>query len=84
VIEENIRQKILDLVARSHSLSQSSTGIARDSYHLSQCRGWITEALNVIRLAVPMPNNPYRQNIENLPVTGDKNGALPVARRRKR
>jgi hypothetical protein len=66
VIEENIRQKILDLVARSYPLAQSSTGMARDSHHLSQCRGWITEALNVIRLAVPMPNNAYRESIEKI------------------
>jgi hypothetical protein len=66
VIEENVRQKILFLVARSGPLTVAPLGIARNPQHLSQCQAWITEALNVIQLAVPIPNNPYRQRVERI------------------
>jgi hypothetical protein len=62
MIEDNIRRKLEDLIVRSTNLSQG--GIARDTHHLAQCEGWITEALNVIELAIPAPGNAYRVRIE--------------------
>ena len=66
MIEHNIRAKILDLVGRSGRLNITTTGVARDTQHLSECRAWITEALNVTELAVPLPNNAYRRQIAKI------------------
>ena len=74
MIEEKIRDKIINLVARSGRLSVSSAGVARDTRHLSECQGWITEALNVIELAVPQPKNAYRRQIERI---GESDGQYP-------
>ena len=48
--------------------------MARDTRHLSECQGWITEALNVIELAVPQPKNAYRRQIERI---GESAGRYP-------
>src|SRR5260370_15690926 len=66
MIEENIRRKIQELIDLSGRLIITSSGVARDTQHLSECHRWITEALNVIQLAIPMPNSPYRRRIEKL------------------
>ena len=66
MIEQKVRSKILDLVSRSGRLNISTAGVARDTQHLSECRGWLTEALNVIELAVPFPNNAYRRQVEKI------------------
>lgn len=66
MIEENVRRKIQDLIHRSQPLVISTTGVARDTKHLSECEGWIAEALNIIELAVPIPSNAYRQRIDTL------------------
>ena len=66
MIEQNIRAKILDLVGRSERLIISTAGVARDTRHLSECRAWITEALNVLELAVPMSKNAYRRQVEKI------------------
>ena len=63
MIEDNIRRKIQDLVERSRALV-GADDMARDIHHVAQCKGWITEALNVTELAVPMPKNAYRVHIE--------------------
>jgi hypothetical protein len=47
MIEENIRRKIESLIQRSSSLV-SLGPMARDTRHLAQCDGWITEALNIV------------------------------------
>jgi hypothetical protein len=66
MIEENIRQKIKQLLARSAGLVAISgpSGLAINSSHTAQCRSWIVEALNVTQLASPSPTNPYRVQIE--------------------
>ena len=66
MIEERILQKLQELVARSGGLNITTSGNARDTRHLSECQGWITEALNVIELAVPMPKNAYRRRVEKI------------------
>jgi hypothetical protein len=63
MIEDHIRQKIEDLIARSVSLVTPG-GTARDTHHLALCKGWITEALNVVQLAIPTPASAYRVRIE--------------------
>jgi hypothetical protein len=74
MVEERIRQKIEDLVRRSAPLILSTAGIARDTKHMSECDGWLTEALNVIELAVPMPQNAYRRRIAKI---GEGSHTLP-------
>jgi hypothetical protein len=66
VIGDNVRRKIQDLIARAPTLV--GDGGLHDELHRAQCSAWITEALNVIRYAIPSPQNPYRAQIE-----GNKN-----------
>jgi hypothetical protein len=67
MIEENIRRKIEDLINRSVPITSGARGgIARDTEHLSACQAWLTEALNIIELAIPMPKNAYRRRIEKV------------------
>lgn len=71
MIEENVRKKIEDLLIRASGLAVTSPmGLARDAQHYSQCSGWITEALNITELAVPMPSNAYRRQIEKVGGSG--------------
>jgi hypothetical protein len=63
MIEDSIRKKIEELIARSVAIVGQGA-IARDTGHLALSEGWITEALNVIQLAVPSPSNPYRVRID--------------------
>ncbi len=62
MIEDHIRRKIEDLITRAASIVGYGS-IARDTRHLALCEGWITEALNVIELAVPAPSNAYRVRV---------------------
>jgi hypothetical protein len=62
-VEDSIRVKIKDLIARSSALVGTG-GLAKTNAQVAQCEGWITEALNVIELAIPSPNNPYRVRIQ--------------------
>lgn len=39
---------------------------SHNDQHTAQCRAWITEALNIIELAVPTPSNAYRRQIEKI------------------
>jgi hypothetical protein len=62
MIEENIRRKIENLLGRAPALAaMSGSGLA-----VSQCFGWLTEALNIVEVAVPAPNNAYRRQIEKM------------------
>jgi hypothetical protein len=63
MIEEKIRRKIEDLIGRARTIGPSD-GMVRDDRHFGACEGWLVEARNVIQLAVPMPQNAYRQRIE--------------------
>jgi hypothetical protein len=73
MIQDNIRRKIEELVTRATSIvaQNPSSGIARDTKHLAQCQGWIAEALNVVQVAIPSPNNAYRVQIEKNQGGGD-------------
>jgi anti-sigma regulatory factor (Ser/Thr protein kinase) len=67
MISDNVRNKILDLLTRSTALAVTpGMGLAPDTQHISRCRGWIAEALNIIELAVPVPSNTYRRQIEKI------------------
>jgi hypothetical protein len=75
MISDNVRTKVLDLLARAPVLAETSEmGLTRDNQHLSQCRGWIAEALNITELAVPTPSNAYRRQIEKI---GESSGRYP-------
>jgi hypothetical protein len=65
MIEDKIRRKIEDLIRRAAPLVPDS-GRVRDHRHLAECDAWIAEVLNVIQLAIPIPNNPYRVRIEKI------------------
>jgi hypothetical protein len=65
VIDGKVRKKIEDLIARARALD-APAGIARNSREVSVCEGWITEALNVVELAAPQPNNAYRRKVDAL------------------
>src|ERR1700685_4315095 len=65
MIQDAVRTKIQDLIARSGPLLPRSEEL-RDSRHISLCQGWITEALNVVELAIPFPNNAYRRQIHKI------------------
>ena len=65
MIEDNIRRKIEELIARAPVLvGFGGSGIARNTFQMAQCEAWITEALNIVELAIPTPNNAYRVCIE--------------------
>ena len=61
MIEDNIRQKIEDLIARSRTILISPPNMERSA----RCIAWTTEALNIVALAIPDTKNPYRVTIEN-------------------
>jgi hypothetical protein len=66
MIEANVRQKIENLILRARQLDSIPGGIARDSWELATCDAWVTEALNVVEMAVPSPNNAYRQRVKTM------------------
>jgi hypothetical protein len=69
-LEEAIRRKIEDLMRRAGGLG----GAPRNSAQVAQSEGWITEALNVIEVAIPIENNAYRRRIRGI-VEGGGGGA---------
>lgn len=68
MIEESIRRKIEDLIDRSVPIVDGCGpgGIARSILDEFACHGWLAEALNVVELAIPMPDNAYRQRVERV------------------
>jgi hypothetical protein len=62
MLEDAIRKKIEDLLHRAPPLS----GAPRDSRQVSQAHGWLTEAMNVVELAIPLEDNAYRRRIRKL------------------
>jgi hypothetical protein len=63
MLEVAIRRKIEDLVRRAPNLVDNARQSTRT---LSECEGWITEAVNVIELAIPIENNSYRRRIKEM------------------
>jgi hypothetical protein len=62
MLEVAIRRKIEDLVRRAGLLSRAP----RNSLLVAQAEGWVTEALNVIEVAIPIENNAYRRRIREI------------------
>jgi hypothetical protein len=62
VINNIVRRKIQDLIARAPSLIGG--GDLPHDARMAKCSSWITEALNVTQFAIPSPQNPYRAQIE--------------------
>ena len=63
MLDVPIRRKIEDLIHRAPNLVNNATQSTRT---LSECEGWITEAVNVIELAIPIENNSYRRRIKEM------------------
>jgi len=76
MIEEAVRHKIEDLVRRAAQIAPTGATL-RDKHHSALCRSWITESLNIIDVAVPIENNPYRQQVKRL---GEGSGLLLLDR----
>jgi hypothetical protein len=70
MIENAIRQKIYNLIDRSARIAPRTGGLPWDSQHMALCQGWITEALSIIRLAVPVSDSPYRTRVEQIAAHG--------------
>jgi hypothetical protein len=66
MIEQNIREKLQLLISRARAMPHTMSGNAHDHRQAALCERWLTEALNVIELAVPRPNNAYRRRVEAL------------------
>lgn len=63
MIEEKIKRKISELISRSSTIVTSETMLINEQ-HYGLCEGWLVEARNIIQLAIPMPQNAYRQRID--------------------
>jgi hypothetical protein len=70
MLDEAIRKKIEDLVRRAPDLA----GIPRSSSQNAQAIGWVTEAVNVIELGIPIENNAYRRRIREI-AEDDRSGS---------
>ncbi len=68
MIEENIRRKFEELIVRSSNFVPhvSPNGFATESRYIPQFEGWLAEALNLVEIAVPEPDNAYRRSVEKL------------------
>jgi hypothetical protein len=58
-----VRRKIEDLIHRAPNLVNNA---AQSTRTLSECEEWITEAVNVIELAILIENNSYRRRIKEM------------------
>jgi len=66
-IEDDVVEKVNDLVAEAHSLSRGNEyDQVRSEAHLQECQGWIASALNVVQLIVPDPSGAYRKLAERI------------------
>ena len=67
MLEEAVRTKIEELISRVAGLVGGTRGgVLRNAQQVGLCRAWITEALNVIELAVPIENNSYRRQVQKI------------------
>jgi hypothetical protein len=72
MLEAALRRKIEELIASAQAGSLvPREGILRDTKHAAECRGWITEALNVIERVVPIENNAYRRQATKIAESGN-------------
>ena len=59
MLEEAIRKKIEDLLNRATDLFNKQL----HALFIGWAEGWITEAVNIIEVAIPIENNSYRRRI---------------------
>jgi hypothetical protein len=64
MIEQRVKDKLADLINRGRSLSSAHE--IRNDQHFGQFEGWLVEANNAVRLAVPLSQNAYRQRMEKI------------------
>jgi hypothetical protein len=63
MLEQAIRRKIKELVRRAPSIiSEARKTVAS----LGEGEGWVTEAVNVIEVAIPIESNSYRRRVREL------------------
>src|ERR1700752_1216001 len=67
MLEQAIRRKIDALLRRAGSIISEAT---KTTGGLGQCEGWITEAINVIEVAIPIESNSYRRRIREIAERG--------------
>jgi len=63
MLEQAIRRKIEDLVRRAPSIISEAR---RTVASLGEGEGWITEAVNVVDLAIPIESHSYRRRVREL------------------
>jgi len=64
MIDDNIKTKISQLINRARSLVAGPE--LRNDYHFGACESWLVEADNVVQLAIPLAQHPYRQRVAKL------------------
>jgi hypothetical protein len=64
MLEQAIRRKVEELLRRAAYLT-SKDGF-NDYNYIGKCEGFITEALNIFEVAIPLENNAYRRRIREL------------------
>jgi hypothetical protein len=75
MLEPALRRKIEQLIRRGTDLIPR-TGVPRNTQHIGLCRGWVTEALNVIEQAIPIEPNAYRVQAKKVSLSGDVLGQV--------
>ena len=63
MLEQAVRRKIEELVRRAPAISSEAP---RTVASLGEGEGWITEAVNVIEVAIPIESNSYRRRVREL------------------
>ncbi len=66
-VEENVKEKIIDLIKKSENLSRTNEyGQSFNDYHRHECTGWLSSALNIVQLIEPNPEMGYRKGAEEI------------------
>jgi hypothetical protein len=76
MLEEAIRRKIVELLSRAPSIRSDAQ---KTNLGLGWCEGWITEAVNVVEVAIPIESNSYRRRVRELETRPGYAAATKVA-----
>jgi hypothetical protein len=66
MIEDRVRRKIQNLIARAGVFTTTDSGLAVNQQEMAACRSWLTEALNTVEIAIPLPDNAYRRRLQKI------------------
>ena len=67
MLEERIKQRVVDLIERSSELKVSNShGQARSDDQVANCKGWLAAALNIIDLVSGGNETPYKLQFQNI------------------